>query len=173
MEPSFFLEDKFLKVAFKRFDIDSSGYITAKNIQKNFARRGFILKDQEVASLISDFDIDQSKAISLNEFLIMMKSAGTDKRFSRKISKIASISMLSETNLRTSQTEMGGGDAVSGLSSGISSQKNMHKISAEYLFVHNDHSHSGNASQIIKELDQEIHEHYSNISKNSSCKQEK
>lgn len=65
---------------FKKFDVDNTDSITLDNIKNCFLRYGIDLKDDEIKRWIKDFDIDNNNVISKDEFIIMMKSEGVDKR---------------------------------------------------------------------------------------------
>lgn len=80
IERKFFFEDNNLQIAFKRFDVDDTGFITTRNIKECFARFGYQISNDDIKGIIGDFDIKHDGKISLEEFVMMMKSEGTDKR---------------------------------------------------------------------------------------------
>ena len=69
----FFTNDLNLNIAFRRFDIDNSGEITAQNMEQCFARFGIKLKKTEIDGFIADFDLRKDGVISREEFFEFMK----------------------------------------------------------------------------------------------------
>ena len=89
IERGFFYDDKYLKIAFLRFDVDNTGFITKKNIKECFNRFGYDITDRDVEEMISDFDIRHDGQIYFEEFMLMMKSEGTDKRIKNIDTKLS------------------------------------------------------------------------------------
>ena len=59
--------------AFKHFDIDKTGYITAQNLQEVLQKGGKMVKYPEVVNMIQEVDLDEHDGkISYEEFKQMM-----------------------------------------------------------------------------------------------------
>jgi len=78
-----------LKIAFMRFDVDNTGFISRKNIKECFNRFGYNIDDSDIGEMISDFDIKHDGQINYDEFIMMMKSEGTDKRIQNIETKLS------------------------------------------------------------------------------------
>mmetsp|Transcript_15070 Transcript_15070/g.12786 ORF Transcript_15070/g.12786 Transcript_15070/m.12786 type:complete len:221 (+) Transcript_15070:1006-1668(+) len=66
-----------LWMAFRHFDVDDSGYITADNINEAMIRSGRRIPEEEIQRMIKEFDITKDGKISFNEFLNIMKPEET------------------------------------------------------------------------------------------------
>ncbi|CAK9041140.1 unnamed protein product [Durusdinium trenchii] len=69
------LHDHLLKVAFRRFDVDNSGYITVENLQEVL---GETFEGNEVQSLLSELNLKTDGAISYEEWIEYLKGAHGD-----------------------------------------------------------------------------------------------
>lgn len=76
VDPQFYSNPSNLKIMFKRFDIDESKKITAKNIMNCFARFGFVLSKQEAELLINTFNPKIKGIVSQQEFIEAMTLLG-------------------------------------------------------------------------------------------------
>ncbi|CAJ1348617.1 unnamed protein product [Effrenium voratum] len=66
------LHDHLLKVAFRRFDVDGSGYITAENLRDVL---GETFEGNEVQTLLSEADLKHDGRISYEEWIQYLKGA--------------------------------------------------------------------------------------------------
>ena len=66
-------EDELIQ-AFKIFDKDDSGLISAKKIMDVFIKIDDKLKEEEVLQMIKEFDIDQDGYLNYEEFCAMVKN---------------------------------------------------------------------------------------------------
>jgi len=66
-------QDEEMKEAFKVFDRDGNGKITASELRQVMANLGEKLTDEEVFEMIKEADIDGDGEINFEEFLKMMK----------------------------------------------------------------------------------------------------
>ena len=80
MDKTFFLETKYLKQVFARFDIDNCKKITKKDLQMCFRRHGKSISGEQIRSMIKDFDLNKNNTIGLNDFLKIMQADLTDSR---------------------------------------------------------------------------------------------
>ncbi|CAL4086591.1 unnamed protein product, partial [Meganyctiphanes norvegica] len=62
-----------MKKAFREFDQDGNGYITAEELKKVLASSGEIVTDEKVEEMIQDFDIDGDGRVSYEEFVKKIK----------------------------------------------------------------------------------------------------
>lgn len=62
--------------AFKFFDTDASGFISAQNLKEAMAKVGKTLTEEENQKMISDVDINHDNRISFEEFKNMMDPKG-------------------------------------------------------------------------------------------------
>lgn len=67
-------EDEELWYAFKKFDLDNSGYITAAELRKILAQIGQNFSEKEISDMISTVDADSDGRLSFKEFSRLMKS---------------------------------------------------------------------------------------------------
>ena len=72
LDPKNLRNEKLLRNAFTRFDIDGNGLITADDIQKCFHRFGYEIFLEEIEGMINDFDLDKDGKITYEEFLRQM-----------------------------------------------------------------------------------------------------
>ena len=63
-----------LRKAFELFDEDGTGRITLRNMRRISRELGENLSDDELQSMIDEFDMDQDGEISLEEFSAIMKT---------------------------------------------------------------------------------------------------
>jgi len=61
-----------LKVLFKEFDVDNSGYITKDNLEEAFERLDKKVTKQEIKEIYEQHDHAKDGRISYDEFKIMM-----------------------------------------------------------------------------------------------------
>ena len=134
LERSFFYEDKYLKMAFMHFDVDNTGSISKTNVKECFDRFGYQLDEEEVAEMIADFDIKNDGEISYEEFLMMMKSEGIDKRVHNMDSK--------KTNNILQHSIHG---------DSFKNETDPNKLSMQ----HGDHTHEGSEMNIRKQIAEE------------------
>ena len=69
LDPKNLKNEKLVRNAFTRFDIDGNGSITADDIQKCFHRFGYEMFLEEIEEMINDFDLENDGHISYEEFL--------------------------------------------------------------------------------------------------------
>jgi len=62
-----------LKNAFKTFDKDGDGFITAPELRLAMKQMGEIISEQEAKEMIKNADTDGNNKIDFNEFVAMMK----------------------------------------------------------------------------------------------------
>ena len=67
------VEDEDLYYAFKKFDLDNSGYISIKELQQILARIGQNYSFDEISELVSKVDSNFDGRLSYNEFVKLMK----------------------------------------------------------------------------------------------------
>lgn len=143
IERSFFFEDANLKIAFQRFDVDNTGYITQVNIKECLARFGYKISEADVLEMISDFDIKQDGKIAYDEFIMMMKSEGTDKR----------IKLDSKLSGRHSGLQgNGNGKGTSFNHGGESFTVTGQETPVPMQMMHNDHIHVESEMDIRKKI---------------------
>jgi len=69
---SFYSEEKNLELAFRRFDIDNTGFITPQNIEDCFSRFGYKISQNDIDRFVSDFDLENDGVVSKAEFFKIM-----------------------------------------------------------------------------------------------------
>lgn len=69
-----YLSDERLAAIFNQFDIDNSGKITKENLRQAFSKYGREITDKDIEDILSKHDIAGDKAISLEEFKILITS---------------------------------------------------------------------------------------------------
>ncbi len=62
-----------LYYAFKKFDLDNSGYISVKELQQILARIGQHYSTEQIAELVSKVDANSDGRLSYQEFVKLMK----------------------------------------------------------------------------------------------------
>ena len=67
------VEDEDLYYAFKKFDLDNSGYISVKELQQILARIGQHYSTEQIAELVSLVDANSDGRLSYQEFVKLMK----------------------------------------------------------------------------------------------------
>jgi calcium-dependent protein kinase len=67
----FLTEDKLMAI-FNAFDVDKTGFITAKNIKDAFSKFGKKISDKDIQVIMDQHDIDGGKSIDFDEFKQMM-----------------------------------------------------------------------------------------------------
>lgn len=65
-------KDDELKYAFKKFDADDSGYITADEIKKILTKIGQNFNDKEITDMIRSVDADSDSRLNFNGFIILI-----------------------------------------------------------------------------------------------------
>mmetsp|Transcript_13358 Transcript_13358/g.6522 ORF Transcript_13358/g.6522 Transcript_13358/m.6522 type:complete len:80 (-) Transcript_13358:25-264(-) len=70
------MNEERLWVAFKYFDVDNSGYITADNLKEAMRKAGKQITDEEVEDMISVVDVKENQVIDFEEFKNMMDPRG-------------------------------------------------------------------------------------------------
>merc|ERR1712244_99270 len=63
-----------IREAFKVFDINKNGFISAEELRQVMTNLGEEVTDEEVNEMIRDADIDKDGLVSYEEFVIMMSS---------------------------------------------------------------------------------------------------
>ncbi len=66
-------DEEELYYAFKKFDLDNSGYISAKELKQILAKIGQHYTEDEINELISIVDGDHDGRLSFREFVKLMK----------------------------------------------------------------------------------------------------
>lgn len=66
------MTDEILFNAFKYFDKENTGYITAENLALAFKHAGYQIDPIEVAEMIKEFDIKKESRIDFAEFRVML-----------------------------------------------------------------------------------------------------
>lgn len=74
-----YLSDERLAAIFNQFDIDNSGKITKENLRQAFSKYGREITDKDIEDILAKHDIAGDKAISLEEFKILITSWDTNK----------------------------------------------------------------------------------------------
>lgn len=69
-----FLSDERLAAIFNQFDIDNTGKITKENLKQAFSKYGRNITDDDINDILQKHDIAGDKAISLEEFKILILS---------------------------------------------------------------------------------------------------
>mmetsp|Transcript_30445 Transcript_30445/g.27685 ORF Transcript_30445/g.27685 Transcript_30445/m.27685 type:complete len:178 (+) Transcript_30445:371-904(+) len=72
MDKRLYTNEERLWDAFRRFDVDNSGFITATDIKKAMARAGRKIPDSEVEKMMKEFDPSSKGQISFENFKEMM-----------------------------------------------------------------------------------------------------
>lgn len=67
------LDEQWIWLAFKQFDVDNSGTITADNLQDAFSRLGRNYDKAAIREIIREVDIEKNGIISFDEFKIMLE----------------------------------------------------------------------------------------------------
>jgi len=68
------MTDEILFNAFKYFDKENSGYITAENLALAFQHAGYQIDPSEVTEMIKEFDIKHESRIDFDEFRVMLST---------------------------------------------------------------------------------------------------
>ena len=67
-----YLTDERLQAIFNQFDIDNTGFISKSNMKQAFSKYGREIKDSDIDDILSKHDIAGDKAISFEEFKLML-----------------------------------------------------------------------------------------------------
>jgi len=63
-----------LENAFRFFDINKDGFISADELKKAMTEHGDPLSDEEVQEMLQELDIDKDNRINVHEFIALLKS---------------------------------------------------------------------------------------------------
>jgi len=85
MSSRFQLHDNLLKATFRRFDADSSGYITADNLRTVL---GEGVSDADVNLIVAQLDTSKDGLISYEEFIAYLKNSPEDDHHIEIASKV-------------------------------------------------------------------------------------
>ena len=66
-------EDDELLYAFKKFDLDGSGFITAKELRHILSKIDFFYNETQIQNMIASVDQDKDGKLSFQEFVKLMK----------------------------------------------------------------------------------------------------
>ena len=66
------MTDEILFNAFKYFDKENTGYITAENLALAFKHAGYQIDPIEISEMIKEFDIKKESRIDFAEFRVML-----------------------------------------------------------------------------------------------------
>ena len=83
LDPKTFFTEEKLKLLFRYFDIDDSGYITADNLKEAMAREGRELPDDVITSMIEEGDYEKNNQIDFIEFTRMMNVGEKNYEFKK------------------------------------------------------------------------------------------
>ncbi len=66
-------DDEELYYAFKKFDLDNSGYISVKELRQILAKIGQHYSEEQIHELVSMVDADHDGRLNFKEFVRLMK----------------------------------------------------------------------------------------------------
>ena len=66
-------EDDELLYAFKKFDLDNNGYISAKELKHILAKIDFFYNESQINAMIASVDSDKDGRLSFSEFVKLLK----------------------------------------------------------------------------------------------------
>ena len=66
-------EDDELLYAFKKFDLDESGFITAKELRHILSKIDFFYTETQIQNMIASVDQDKDGKLNFQEFVKLMK----------------------------------------------------------------------------------------------------
>jgi Ca2+-binding EF-hand superfamily protein len=72
IEAEKYLTDEKLMAIFNTFDVNKTGFITAKNIKDAFSKFGKKITDKDIQTIMDQHDADGGKSIDFEEFKSMM-----------------------------------------------------------------------------------------------------